>query len=243
MGAPRGHIQSIRDFVGDIVRDWIALMSGVAGLALTIFGFFVAPERQAPAFRAVGLVAVFVCCFFAWRRQWLRANDLDQRLSARLRIDIDGEGPPYIQKLPPQLGAVLRTLRVRVSNVSSVAVLGARLVVEDLQPASGHFVAEHELRRMGVPGALTFDLPPRGQVWVDVLDEYTSTLTGSATGLQVCYALAGVPNALRPAAEAKYRLVLRVEGAPEIVRCVVEYSGRTLPCWKLVAHGQPTSPA
>lgn len=234
MHASSGHIQAVRAFLADLFSGWVAWMSGGAGLALTIYGFFVAPERQAPAFLAVGLAVVFLCCFLAWRRQWLRSNALEQRLSPRLRLDIDGESSPYVQQLGTQLGAALRTLRVRVTNDSSVPITGARLVLEDLQPATGHFVPEHELRRMGAPGLLTFDVPPRGQVWMDVLDEYTSVTTGSAAGLLLCYALDGVPRAITPALDASYRLSLRIEGAPEIVRCVAAYSGQGAPSWQLL---------
>lgn len=217
-----------------IIKDWIAIMSGTAGLLLTVLGFYLSAKWQPRVFLVVGVLCLLYVSYRAWLAERRQREDLLQRLTPKLEFVHIRDVKPYHEEVTQQHGAKIRGLRVGLRNTGGQEIQKARLVLEGCNPGSSHTVRlEHELQPMGHPrGALTFSIPPHGLVFVEVAHE--DVPPGQIYGtFRLCYAQGGENWLPDIGTEQRYTLILRAEGAGPAVRCSIDLGGRL--SWRMDA--------
>jgi hypothetical protein len=173
-------------FARGLVRHWIPLVTGGAIMAgLGVLEHKTGSTLPWPYYGTVFFLFFLYSCFAAWRDEYQRGTELEERAKPKLSIQFRGTHQrPEMQDLGPLRtegsGFIeTRLFRVAVRNEGSVPINGAQLVLESVE--SDHredFFPGHGLRVMGSrEPSPRFDIAAGGTQWVD-LAGYTVESSG-----------------------------------------------------------------
>src|SRR5262245_24097650 len=190
-------MKNVYAYFSVIIKDWIAIMSGAAGLVLTALGFSLPAIWQPRAFLLMGAVCLLTVSYRAWLAERRQLEELLQQLTPKLEFIHIREVKPYYEEVTWENGTKLRGLRIGIHNAGGHEIPIARLVLEGCDPDSSHTVhIEHEVQAIGkLHGTVTFSIHPYVTVFVEVAREVVPP--GQLFGnFQLCYAQEGGENRL-----------------------------------------------
>ncbi len=144
-------LDDLRDFVSGVFKDWVALMSGLASLVLSVYGAAADPPGGLPSwtFWVTAAVCFFICCF----RMWQKAH---RKLKPKLEVCEDTQGSNHHR-------------RVRVRNLSDMTVrFGAELVSIDPKPEPEYPIPARLQVTGTQPPHREGEISGRGEAFVDV---------------------------------------------------------------------------
>jgi hypothetical protein len=212
-------------FLTALIHDWISLMSGLAGVALTIVSVFGPVSLQGPFFWIAALACLLVAAYRVWLAEYKARERLLGERAPDLEFVRDASSKPYLEEFDLGSGAKDRYLRIGVRNKGAVSADTVRLVLEGCEPKSSAAVhLEHEVQPMGKPaGTLSVSIPSQGLAVFDVAHEIIQS--GDDTG-ELHFSYASRPGGALPSIGEGYRIILRAEGGYRIVQWQGTLGGR-----------------
>lgn len=127
------------DLLVAVTQSWVSLMSGVAGLAMTIYGLWKRREVTGGIFLAFGTASLVVALAMTWISEHQTLEDTKQRLTQANQKLSDLTKPQFVVSLP-DIAYKYSSLRE-----ATVVLLGVEIVNKGADSAAMYWRASYQM--------------------------------------------------------------------------------------------------
>lgn len=162
-----------------VAQGWVSLISGIAGLATTIYGFWNRGEITGRLFEGVGIISLLVALGMTWAAEHQVVEDTKQKLS---------QANQKLAELPkPQFVLVLPDIASRYSQQreATIVLLGVEIVNKGADSAVLYWQASYRTLTVTRPVEIT-RLPDRSPLFLMPLpDQRTEMIFQGSAAINV----------------------------------------------------------